>query len=180
MPTPVDDSELVERALSGDREAFGMLLDRHYGRMYRMAYRIVGSAAEAEDIAQDVCLRLVDRLAHFRSRSRFSTWLASVVINACRDALRRRRSTENLVSAYGMMRDLEASDSLDQEARAGWLERALSSLDPSLRETVVLVVAEDMSHAEAARALGCAEGTVAWRMHQVKKRLKARLDEADG
>src|SRR4051812_13500179 len=94
MPTPVDDSELVERALSGDREAFRMLLDRHYERMVRMAYRIVGSTAEAEDIAQDVCLRLVDKLAYFGNRSRFSTWLASVVVNTCRDALRRRKSTE--------------------------------------------------------------------------------------
>src|SRR3712207_5382238 len=102
MLSQVDDSELAAQALRGDRAAFQRLLERHYDLIYRIARRYVGSAADAEDIAQEVCLTLVTRLGQYRGRSRFSTWLCSVAINACRDFLRRRKSSEGLVQRYGM------------------------------------------------------------------------------
>src|SRR5688572_26419866 len=174
-----NDGELVSRALCGDREAFGALLERHYDFIYKVARRQLGSAADAEDIAQDVCVALVDKLRQFTGRSRFSTWLASIVINRCRDALRRRRSSQGLVDKYGVLRAMENADAADDERRSTWLAEALVSLDPSVRETVLLVVGEDMSHGEAAEALGCAESTVSWRMHVAKKRLRARLEQDD-
>ncbi len=174
-----DDSALAARALSGDREAFRRLVERHYDFMYRIARRQLGSAADAEDVAQDVCLALVDRLGQFSGRSRFSTWLASIVINRCRDGLRRRRSSQGLVERYGVMRAMEDADAADSERRSAWLAESLAILEPALRETVLLVVGEDMSHAEAAEALGCAESTVSWRMHMAKKRLRARLEHDD-
>lgn len=176
MLSQTDDSELARQALRGDRVAFGRLLERHYDMIYRIAYRYVGSAADAEDIAQEVCLALVTKLKQFQSRSRFSTWLCSVVINACRDSLRRRKASQGLVEKFGVLRALDEADQADNDRRNAWLQEALSSLEPSLRETVLLVVAEDFSHAQAAEALGCAESTVSWRMHTVKKRLRARMD----
>ena len=61
----------------------------------------------------------------------------------------------------------------------GWLNDALQNLEPSLRETVLLILGEDLSHAEAARILGCAESTVSWRLHVARKQLKARTDSGD-
>lgn len=180
MLKQIDDGELAADALRGDREAFRRLLERHYDRVYRIAYRYLGSAADAEDLAQEVCLGLVKKLAQFRNRSRFSTWLTSIVINACRDHLRRRKSAQALVEKYAALRALEEADQYDDERRASWLTEALASLEPALKETVLLVVGEEMSHAEAASALGCAESTVSWRMHQVKRKLRARLDDPDG
>ncbi len=81
---------------------------------------------------------------------------------------------------YGFQRTLEEGDQEDERKRAAWLQDALASLEPSLRETVLLVVAEDFSHAEAAEALGCSEGTISWRMHKVKERLRARRNDDDG
>ena len=78
---------LPPRRLRGDREAFRRLVERHYAMIYRVAYRYVGSAADAEDIAQDVCVALATRLEKFGGRSRFSTWLVAIVINRCRDLL---------------------------------------------------------------------------------------------
>jgi RNA polymerase sigma-70 factor (ECF subfamily) len=179
MLQATDDSELVSQALRGDREAFRQIFERHYALIYRVAYRHVGSAADAEDVAQDVCVTLATRLGRFNGRSRFSTWLTSVVINRCRDFLRRRRSSERLIDAYGAQRGLEQSDAAEAERRSAWLHEALQSLEPNLRETVLLVVGEDLSHAEAAAILGCAEATVSWRMHVVKKRLRARTDKCD-
>lgn len=179
MLSQSEDSQLAAAALRGDRGAFRQLLERHYDLIYRIAYRYVGSAADAEDIAQDVCLALVSKLGLFRNRSRFSTWLCSIVINACRDSLRRRKSSQGLVEKYGVLRALDAADQADDARRSAWLHDALASLEPSLRETALLVVAENLSHAEAAEALGCAESTVSWRMHTIKKRLRARLDNGD-
>jgi RNA polymerase sigma-70 factor (ECF subfamily) len=179
MLQAIDDSELVSQALRGDGEAFARLLDRHYALIHRLAYRYVGSAADAEDVAQDVCVTLATRLGRFNNRSRFTTWLSSVVINRCRDFLRRRRSSERLVQAYGSQRELDQADQEEAERRSKWLHEALQSLEPNLRETVLLVTGEEFSHAEAAEILGCAEATVSWRMHVVKKRLRARMDEWD-
>ena len=171
-----DDGELAARAIGGDREAFGRLLDRHYDLIYRVAFRILGSAADAEDVAQDVCLALVGKLGQFRGNSRFSTWLCSIAVNQCRDFLRRRKSSHVLVEKYGVQRALDEADHAATEHRSAWLRDALARLDPNLREAAVLVVGEEMSHAEAAMILGCAESTVSWRMHMVKKRLRARTD----
>jgi RNA polymerase sigma-70 factor (ECF subfamily) len=179
MLKPTEDSVLADEARRGDRDAFRRLIERHYDMIYRIAYRYVGSAADAEDIAQDVCLALVNKLGQFRGKSKFTTWLYTVVINACRDFSRRRKSSEGLVERYGVQRAMEEADQADDERRAAWLQEALASLEPNLRETVLLVVGEEMSHGEAAEVLGCAESTVSWRMHMVKKLLRARLDEDD-
>jgi RNA polymerase sigma-70 factor (ECF subfamily) len=177
MLDTTDDCALAAAALAGDREAFRRLVERHYSMIYRVAYRYVGSAADAEDIAQDVCVALATRLGKFGGRSRFSTWVVAIVINRCRDYLRRRRSSETLVQKYAALREAEDADQADTEKRTAWLAEALQSLEPSLRETVLLVVGEDLSHREAAKILGCAESTVSWRMHVVKKQLAARMDD---
>ena len=180
MLQQTDDSALAAAALGGDREAFRRLVERHYDLIYRLACRYLRSAADAEDIAQDVCITLATKLAHFKGRSRFTTWLASVTINACRDSLRRRKSSERLTANYVVQRSLEEAGQDNTEDQSRWLEEALAGLEPNLRETVILVVAEDLSHAEAAEILGCAESTVSWRMHMVKKRLRALMDKQDG
>jgi RNA polymerase sigma-70 factor (ECF subfamily) len=179
MLQTTDDSDLAAAAVRGDREAFRRLIERHYELIWRIARRYLGNAADAEDIAQEVCIALATRLAHFSGRSRFTTWLTSVAINACRDALRRRKSSAGLMERYAVQRAIEDGAGDDGEARSRWLNESLARLEPSLRETVLLVVAEDLSHAEAAEILGCAESTVSWRMHMAKKRLRALVDKDD-
>jgi RNA polymerase sigma-70 factor (ECF subfamily) len=100
------------------------------------------------------------------------------VLNACRDFSRRRTSAQRLVANYGALRAMDEADEADSQDRSAWLHTALAELDPALRETVLLVIAEDLSHGEAAKVLGCAEKTVSWRMHEAKKRLRARKSEA--
>jgi RNA polymerase sigma-70 factor (ECF subfamily) len=179
MLKTTDDNELAAAAIAGDREAFRRLVERHYDMIYRIAYRYVGSSADAEDIAQDVCITLVTKLARFNNRSRFSTWLVSIVINRCRDHFRRRKSSQVLVEKYAVLRAAEDADQEDTDKRSGWLHNALQSLEPALRETVLLILGEELSHAEAAKILGCAESTVSWRVHMARKQLKAQTDYAD-
>jgi len=177
MLKTTDDNELAVAAIAGDREAFQRLVERHYDLIYRIAYRYLGSAADAEDIAQDVCITLATKLSRFNGRSRFSTWVVSIAINRCRDFLRRRKSSAELAEKYTVLREAEDADQADSDKRSRWLHAALQALEPSLRETVLLILGEELSHAEAARILGCAESTVSWRVHMAKKALMARNDE---
>lgn len=174
-----DDYDLALAAGAGDRTAFRQLLERHYDTAYRVAYRYVGTVEDAEDIVQDVCAGLARKLKSFRGKSQFKTWLYSVVVNACRDHGRRMRTAQNLQANYAMYREMADADHQDDSRRVGWLGEALTRLEPKLRETAILVISEDLSHAEAATALGCAESTVSWRMHEVRKTLKSLVDGID-
>ena len=177
----VSDLDLARRAKNGDAAAFRLLLERHYAMIYRLAYRFLGTAADAEDAAQDVCMSLAGKLAGFKGESRFSTWLYRVVINACRDERRKMVSRDRYQAAYMALAAHEAADWADGAARKDWLKEALGRLDDPLREAAFLVVGEDLSHAEAAEILGIAEKTVSWRMHEVRKRLRSMVGrDTDG
>jgi RNA polymerase sigma factor (sigma-70 family) len=165
------DGSLVAAAVAGDREAFAELLGRHYDRIHALAWQMTGSRADAEDIAQDVCCALVEKIGGFRGAAKFSTWLSGIVVNACRDHHRRRRSfdgmTHRLAVIAGLARRPDGRDLHDRM----WLESAVSRLKPALRDTVVLVAGQQLTHAEAAEILGITEATVSWRMHEVRRLL---------
>ena len=165
------DGSLVSAAIGGDREAFAELLRRHYDRIHGLAWQMTGSRADADDIAQDVCCALVEKIGSFRSEAKFSTWLCGIVVNACRDHHRRRRSfhglTQKLAVLAGLARGPDGRDLHDQM----WINSAISRLKPAYRDTVVLVAGEQLTHAEAAAILGITESTVSWRMHEVRRML---------
>jgi RNA polymerase sigma-70 factor, ECF subfamily len=169
------DEELAFRAQQGEATAFRALLQRHYDRIYRVAYRYLGSAADAEDVAQDVCTQLARKLSGFGGRSRFTTWIYAVALNAARDFGRRRRTISALQGAYVDYAEQRDADWADSDGRVRWLYVALDRLDPGLKDTALLILAEELTHADAAVVLGIKESTVSWRMHEVKKRLKAMV-----
>ncbi len=167
------DEDLVKAAAAGDRAAFETLLSRHYDRIHGLAWQLTGTRADADDVAQDVCCVLAEKLGSFRGQAKFSTWLCGIVFNACRDLRRRRRSfkgfTERLAVLTGLARGPDGRDLHD----AMWLKSAVARLKPAYRETVVLVAGQQLTHAEAAELLGISESTVAWRMHEVRRILAA-------
>ena len=171
------DSSLIPPAIAGDRDAFAVLLDRHYDRIHGLAWQLTGSRADADDIAQDVCCILVEKLGSYRSEARFTTWLYGITFNACRDLRRRRRSfgafTDRLAVLAGLAAQPDGRDAYD----AVWLKTAIARLKPALRDTAVLVAGQQLTHAEAAEVLGIAEATVAWRMHEVRRVLSAQDDD---
>jgi RNA polymerase sigma-70 factor (ECF subfamily) len=167
------DSSLVAAAVAGNRDAFASLLERHYDRIHRLAWQLTGSRADADDIAQDVCCALVEKIGSFRGEAKFSTWLCGITFNACRDWRRRRGSfrafTEKLTVLVGIAAAPDGRDLYD----AIWLKSAIARLKPALRDTAVLVAGQQLTHAEAGAILGVAEATVAWRMHEVRRILTA-------
>ena len=179
MAEPREDADaaLVAAAVAGDRDAFEALLKRHYDRIHGLAWQLTGSRADADDVAQDVCCALVEKIASFRGEAKFTTWLCGIVVNACRDLRRRRRSftglTERLAVLTGLARAPDGRDLYD----AIWLESAIARLKPAFRDAAVLVAGQQLSHAEAAEILGVAESTISWRMHEVRRLLAAETGD---
>lgn len=163
------DDKLVTAAAAGDRQAFEALLRRHYDRVHGLAWQLTGSRADADDIAQDVCLTLVEKLASFRGEAKFTTWLAGITFNACRDSRRRRRSFGGMIERLTVLAGISEAPSDPHDAL--WLKSAIARLKPALRDTAVLVAGQQLTHAEAAEILSVAENTVAWRMHEVRRLL---------
>jgi RNA polymerase sigma-70 factor (ECF subfamily) len=178
VPGDDPDAGLVAAAAAGDRGAFGELLGRHYDRMHGLAWQLTGTRADADDVTQDVCCALVEKIATFRGEAKFSTWLCGIVVNACRDLRRRRRSlggvAERLAVLAGLARAPDGRDLYD----AIWLESAIARLKPAYRDAAVLVAGQQLTHAEAAEILGVAESTISWRMHEVRRLLAAEAGEA--
>lgn len=179
METP--DETLAQAAACGDRAAFAALVGRHYDRVHALAWRLTGSRADAQDLAQDICAALPAKMAGYRGEARFTTWLYRVVMNAASDRRRRQVTHARAVSGWGDW-ELARQDAIGEERDAmEWLAQAMRRLPDDLRETVALVTGDDLTQAQVAQVLGISEGTVAWRMSEVKRRLRAvAAEEASG
>ncbi|MDH5493753.1 MAG: RNA polymerase sigma factor [Myxococcales bacterium] len=177
---------LLERAQGGDRRAFGRLCRMHHGLVYACAFRILNRKAEAEDAMQETFLRAYRAIARFDGRAELSTWLYRICVNVCLNHIRRgRRHLASDLAQPGIPEPvadrLQGQNDPGVQAELselqGRLAEALQSLSPSLRVTVVLVLLDGLSHAEAGEILGCPEGTVAWRVHEARRRLRSLLAE---
>lgn len=175
MDTP--DTTLALAAAQGDRAAFGVLVSRHYDRIYGLCWRLTGQKAEAEDLAQEICASLPRRLQGWRGEAKFTTWLYRVVVNAAHDARRRAAVRARAADGWGDWEVARQEAMAEDRAAQDWLMAAMARLSPDLRETVALVLGEALTQAEAGAVLGISEGTVAWRMSEVKRRLKAMAAE---
>lgn len=181
MLMETEDELLAQAAAAGDRAAFGTLVARHYDRIFALAWRLTGVRAEAEDLAQDICAALPTRLRGWRGDSRFTTWLYRVVVNATHDRRRRAAVRMRASTGWGDWETGRQADIAAEAAGRAWLSAAMAALPADLRDTVALMVDDGMTQGQAALVLGVAEGTVAWRMSEVKRRLKAiAAQEAQG
>jgi RNA polymerase sigma-70 factor (ECF subfamily) len=170
MMTP--DEDLADAAAAGDAAAFAALLERCYDRLFGLCFRLTGSRAEAEDLTQDICAALPAKIARYSRRARFTTWLYRVAVNAAHDRRRRRAAHTRAADGWG---DWELARQAEAEAGArqtDWLLWAMAQLPDDLRDTLVLVL-DEMTHAQAAEVLGISEGTVSWRVSEAKTRLRA-------
>jgi len=180
------DRELVTAARQGDAEAFGLLVRRHQRRVYRLAVHLLKSGAEAEDVTQDTFVRAYGALDRFDGRSEPFTWIYRICVNLSLNALRsrktRRASSPDDPRIEGLLVDNRPAGGSPQRSTSDkQLGRALvegiDDLSDTLRTTLILVCIDGLSHAEAGQVLGCPEGTIAWRVHEARKKLRGKLSE---
>ena len=172
-PTP--DETLIARAVGGDRRAFGELIARHYDFIFRTACKWCGKASDAEDVAQEVCIKLASVLKSFDGRSAFTSWLYRVTLNAVRDMQRARSRRGRNIDRYAVVAPDEYLPDQEDSAAAKELWTAVRRLPDQQRDAVLLIYADWMSHAEAGVIMGCKEATVSWHVHEAKKTLRGLL-----
>ncbi len=174
------DEMLAGKAAGGCRQSFATLLERHYDRIHRLAWRWSGSRQLAEDVAQDVCVKLGRAIQSYRGEAAFSTWVHRIAYTTTIDHLRiGQRITAVEPSKLTKLADARSATSTPEDAAIGvGLWQAVRELPPQQRDAILLVYGEDMSHAEAARAMHCSEKTVSWHVHEAKKKLKILLQAA--
>ena len=153
--------------------AFGQLLEMHYDFIHAVAWRWTRSAPDADDIAQDVCIRLASAIAGFRGEGRFRTWLYALVLNAVRDMARKSMRDRRKTEEWSLDPSTQMDEAQEDDMQEIW--SAVQMLSPKQRDAVMLVYSEGLDHGEAADVLGCSESTVSWHLHEARKRLKIIL-----
>jgi RNA polymerase sigma-70 factor (ECF subfamily) len=173
---------LAEKAAGGCRESFAALLELYYVRIHRLAWRFCGSQVLAEDIAQDVCVKLATGIRSFRGEAAFSTWIWRITYTTAADRMRAGQRMYSVEPSQIIeMVDADAGSrapSPEEAVEGAELWKAVRTLPDQQRDAVLLVYGEDMSHAEAAVVMGCQEKTVSWHLHEAKKRLRITLQAA--
>ncbi len=179
-------AELVARAKGGDSAAFDELVRTYRPRVYALALHLTGQASDADDITQDAFLKAYHKLPEFEGRSEFFTWIYRITLhralNAKRDKSRRRTvplDDPRLLAAVAVdsQGDPERAAQLRDRYRA--LLEAFDQLSPLLQTTVVLTTLQGLNYKEAAVVLETTEGTIAWRIHEARRKMRNYLDGLD-
>ncbi len=183
-----DDATDLDKARSGDRSAFGRLVQQHQKRIYAAALHLLGNHADADDATQETFVRAYRALGGFDGRSEFFTWLYRIAVNTSLNFMRSGRRK----GALGMRGGAEASHlggrpealgvaprdpekSREISAEMQRVLEAVAALSPPLRVTLVLSAVEDLPHKQIAEILDVPEGTVGWRINEARRLLRLRL-----
>ncbi len=178
MRMNVSDESLATAAAGGDLAAFSTLVERRYDQLFGLCFRLTGSRAEAEDLTHDICAALPAKIMRFRGEARFMTWLYRVAVNAAHDRRRRQASQSRAAEGWGDWELARQAELAETATQVDWLTGAMRALPDALRDTLALVL-DDVTHGEAARILGVSEGTISWRMAEVKKQLRRMREEEE-
>ena len=170
------DQDLVTRSQTGDPAAFEELVRQHQRMIHSLTFRMTGSLADAEDLAQETFLRAYAQLDSFRGTAKFSTWLYRIAMNTC---LNWKQSEARRFQLHQRAAE-EISAQHERHAPApgapdGEVQTALLKLPAKQRAAIVLTIYDGLNHAEAAQILNCSETTVSWRVFAAKRKLKKLL-----
>jgi RNA polymerase sigma-70 factor (ECF subfamily) len=180
QPAPVD--QLIERCLQGDQAAWEAIVRQHWRKVFNVAYKFVGKHDEAEDLTQEIFLKLFKSLDTFDRRANFQTWLISVSRNLCIDHYRSVRKERETID-----RDVDAGElspassdtgpyaALEHSDRRALLRHALDTLAPTLRSAVMLRDIHELSYQDIAERLGLPEGTVKSRINRGRLELARQI-----
>jgi len=170
------DEELVQRVGAGDKRAAVELLRRHLPRMVGLARRMLGDLAEAEDIAQEVFLRVWKHAAAWKpGQAKFKTWMHRVAINLCLDRLRRAGRNAGEVSPEIVDTQASATRGLDDRQRRERVRDALQDLPERQRAAIVLCYYQDLTNIEAAEILGISVEALESLLSRARRTLKSAL-----
>ena len=170
----------VTQALDGDQRAFTCLVDAYKVPVYNLCYRMLGTAAEAEDAAQETFVRIYTRLKTYDRRQKLSSWILAVASHYCIDRLRRRRINWLSISEVPPLRLLSPDQAQPEDMSMGResreeIKNLLQSLSPEHRMVITLRYWQDLSYVEMAEVLGATESAIKSRLHRARRILAQQL-----
>ncbi len=167
----VEDGELIKKARAGDTKAFEALINRHYDRMYAIAFKWTRNSADAEDVTQTACINMARGIRTLLDERVFNTWVYRIVVNAAKDFFRQNKRTEPLPANNELPGTGQTPEDILYTRQ---MLEEIYSLPEKEKDAVLLVFGEELSHAQAASILGCAETTVSWRIHKARELLSEK------
>ena len=184
MPADSPDSveTLIQQCLQGDQAAWQQIVQQHRRKVFNVAYKFVGRHDEAEDLTQDIFLKVFRSLGTFDRRANFQTWLISVSRNLCIDHYRsvrkERESVDRAVDTDTLAPiapDASPIAALEHQDRVALLKQALATLAPTLREAVIMRDLQELSYQDIATKLDLPEGTVKSRINRGRTELARQI-----
>ena len=170
------DADLVLQSQNGDPAAFEALIRNHQHMVHSLTFRMTGSLADAEDLAQETFIRAYEQIGSFRGASKFSTWLYRITVNTC---LNWRQNEARRFQLCAQAAEELSARQVDEEnlpgGRDNEVQAALLKLPAKQRAAIVMTIYDGLNHAEAAQVLCCSETTVSWRVFAAKRKLKRWL-----
>lgn len=142
--------------------------------IHSVCYRMTGSLADAEDLAQETFIQAYQHLSSFRAEARFSSWLYRIAMNQCLNWQKHRQRLDRLHKEWS---EQDQQPSGPDAGQAQQVQEALMKLPPKQRAALVLTTWDGRNHAEAATTLGCSETTVSWRVFAARRKLKRLLKD---
>ena len=177
---PGDDRNLVERLKAGEPRAFEDLVRAYQHRVFGVALRMLGARADAEDVAQEVFLRVHRAIGRFRGEAKLSTWLYGIASNLCLNRLasadRKRRHPDDEAVMRAVSGTGDAAGAVERSEVEAALHQAIAELPDDRRIVVVLRDLEGLSYDEIAQALELEPGTVRSRLHRARLDLKNKME----
>ena len=179
MAEQIVNGRVIEACQQGDRDAFRVLFETYKDKVYSIAvYSVGGDRSIADDVTQQIFLKLFTAIKQFRGDSEFTTWLYRLVVNACMDERRRRMRWLPIGETVTMKTAIPKTTQDKQYARVEIgeaVQLAISKLKPKFRLPILLKYVEGMSYEEIASVMGCSKGTVASRLNRGHGQLAKQL-----
>jgi RNA polymerase sigma-70 factor (ECF subfamily) len=179
MPQQLIDGAVIEACQQGDRDAFQILFETYKDKVFSIAiYSTGGDRAVAEDVTQQIFLKLFTAIRQFRGDSEFTTWLYRLVVNACLDERRRRKRWlpwGEAVTTTNPSTRKPQEQQFDRLEVTAAVREAIAELKPNFRLPILLKYIEGLSYDEIAVVMGCSKGTVASRLNRGHSQLAKRL-----
>lgn len=168
------DEEIVSKASRGDRHSLDVLVERHYRAVWKAIMRFTGDQNETDTLTQEAFLRAIRSLRAFRGEAQLRTWIIRIGLNQALNGYRRKKPAA-LPPEVVETRNPGPMECARQAEIREAVGVAIKALPAEYREALLLTFFGDCSHAEAARLLGCAEGTISWRVFTAREKLREML-----
>ncbi|OSZ79930.1 RNA polymerase subunit sigma [Chitinophagaceae bacterium IBVUCB2] len=182
MSTGLNDNEIISKVLSGDHQAYAILVNRYQNYVFTLTLRMIKSREDAEEVAQDVFIKAYKYLADFKGASKFTTWLYTIVNNTCISFLRKKKLDIHSLDNEKVFEAADNQDSgmkanmVEQKSKLAMVNESINLLNPDDAQIITLFYKAEQSLEETAKILGIETNAAKVRLFRARTRLKEKME----